>query len=232
MSVLQLIKKQTSARGRVALVTFASGSYRGIEDKLVKSIKLFSPLIDVFAFHSESEIGSPTHKDAPYAFKPYAVNAVRMKGYDLVIWCDSCLRAVKPLDSFIDDIVARGVYLQLDGWKCGEWANDRTLEYFKVTREESMNIESIYAQCMGFDFRTKVAHDFLSMWLGAAQAGVFKGRWKNDNKTESEDPRVRGHRHDQTSAELIAYYLRIVKGPVIAHTDPNQPRYFTTWYYP
>jgi hypothetical protein len=85
---------------------------------------------------------------------------------------------------------------------------------------------------MGFDFRTKMAYNFLSMWLGAAQAGIFKGRWNNDEKTESEDSRVRGHRHDQTSAELIAYHLRIVKGAIIAHDEPTRARYFTTWDHP
>ena len=186
----------------------------------------------MFAFHSESEIGAPSHAEAPYAFKPYAIDFVRMKGYDIIIWCDSCLRAVKPLDSFINDIVSKGVYLQRDGWRCGEWANDNALKYFNVTREQSMNIESVYAQCIGFDFRSKIAHSFLSMWLGAAQSGIFKGAWKNDNKTESEDPRVRGHRHDQTCAELISYHLGIAKGVFVVSDDPTKPRYFTTWDHP
>ena len=225
--------RRREKRLRVALVTFASGSYKGIEKKLITSVKEFNPYIDTFAFHDESEIGSPLHKDAPYAFKPYAVDFVRRKGYDVVIWCDSCLRAVSTLDGLVNDISARGVYLQRDGLNCGQWANDAALQYFNVTRDQSMKIESIYAQCMGFDFRTKMSYDFLSMWLGAAQAGIFKGRWNNDEKTESEDSRVKGHRHDQTSAELISHHLRIIKGPIIAHDDPTRsPRYFTTWDHP
>ena len=221
-----------SRRNRVALVTFASGTYRGIEEKLVASMKRFNPAIDVFVFNNEADIGSPTHRDAPYAFKPYSVNTVRMKGYDIIIWCDSCLRAVRSLDPFVDEIAEKGVYLQKDGWKVGEWANDRSLEYFGVTREQSMQLDSIYAQCMGFDFRTKIANDFLSMWLGAAEAGIFKGNWKNDTLSESSDPRVKGHRHDQTCSELISYHLRIVKGSRIVHDDPTKTRYFTTWNHP
>ena len=232
MSVVKFINTRSDRRGRVALVTFASGPYKGIETKLVSSMERFNPFITMFAFHDESEIGAPKHRDAPYAFKSYAINTVRMKGYDIVIWCDSCLRAVKSLDAFVDEIVSRGVYLQKDGWMCGEWANDRALEYFNVTREQSMHIESIYAQCIGFDFRSKIAHDFLSMWIGAAQAGIFKGNWKNDKQTESKDPRVKGHRHDQTCAELISYHLSIAKGPIIAHNDQAKPRYFTTWDHP
>ena len=217
---------------RVALVTFASGSYNGIEKKLIESMNKFNPSIATFAFHDVSEINAPAHAEAPYAFKAYAVDKIRIMGYDIVIWCDSCLRAVKSLDTFIPEISSRGVYVQRDGWKCGEWANDRALNYFNVTREQSMSIDSIYAQCMGFDFRTKLANDFLSMWLGAAQAGIFKGAWKNIDNSESEDPRVLGHRHDQTCAELISYHLRVLKGDIIAHDDPNRPRYFTTWDHP
>jgi hypothetical protein len=214
---------------RVALVTFANGVYKGIEEKLVASVRRFNRDIDIFAFHDTAEIGCRSHAESPYAFKPYAVDFVRQKGYDIVIWCDSCLRAVRSLAPFVDEIAAKGVYLQKDGWMCGEWANDRAIQYFNVTRDQAMQIETIYAQCMGFDFRTKMAYDFLSLWIGAEQAGVFRGAWKNVNNSESDDSRVRGHRHDQTCSELIAHHLRIVKGTIIVSADPTQVRYFTTW---
>lgn len=35
-------------------------------------------------------------------------------------------------------------------------------------------------------------------------SGLFKGQWNNDSKTESEDPRCKGHRHDLVLGSIIA----------------------------
>ncbi len=35
----------------------------------------------------------------------------------------------------------------------------------------------------------------------------MKHPWKNDEQQVSADPRVRGHRHDQTAASIIAWQL-------------------------
>jgi hypothetical protein len=219
-------------RTRIAIVSYADGRYARVADKLVATAQRYNPNIDVFVFRSPTEIGSPPHSQDPYAFKVYAVQRAREMGYTTVLWCDSCLRLTRPLESLVDTIESVGVYLQEDGYdkQTGQWANDRALEYFHKTRDEAMAICPIYACFMGFDFTKPITREFFSRWKKACIDGIFRGAWTNTNKTESQDERCKGHRHDQTCAELIAHDLKIPLQQMIYTYDPTYaPRYFTGW---
>lgn len=208
---------------KIAFVSYADGSYVPVQAVLVRSIRKIHPDIPVFAFNSRTLIGGPPHKEAPYGFKVYAVQYVRSLGYDIIIWLDSPNRLVMPIDTWIPEIEKVGVYIQKDGWMCGEWANDKTLAEFEVTRDESMTISNCYACIYAFDFRHPMTQPFFDRWKKACDDGFFYGLGKNDKKTESEDPRCLGHRYDQTCAELIAYKMGIPLSPLVLGT------YFKSW---
>lgn len=187
-------------------MTYADGYYIPIQQGLIRSIRKLYPTVAIFAFNSVSEIDRdcPPHSVSPYAFKVYAIEYARNKGYDIVIWLDSPKRLIRPIDDWLKEISNVGVYLQGDGWKTGQWANDKCLQYFGITRDEAMNIQNIYACIMAFDFRHPNTFIFFRKWKSACMDGVFRGKHKNDLKTESIDERCMGHRHDQSCAEIIA----------------------------
>ena len=108
---------------RVAFVTYADGGYIPVQQILIRRIRKIYPHATIFAFNSVSEIGKncPPHSVAPYAFKVYAIEYALSKGYDIVIWLDSPCRLVRSIDTWIQEIEKVGVYLQGDGWKCGQW---------------------------------------------------------------------------------------------------------------
>jgi hypothetical protein len=231
MSIIKWVNGRfVPMESRIAFVTFSNGRYLGQEEKLISSVKKWCPEADVFAFHSFEEIDCPPHSLAPYAFKPCCIEKVRAQGYKTIWWCDSIVRLSKSIDDLLPTLSKVGVYLQSDGWKVGTWANDRALQYFNVTRDQAMEITAIYACIMGFDFRNPVANEFLRRWKKAAWDGIFYGRWDNKEKTESQDERCRGHRHDQTCAELISYDLKIPHNPILLLQDEN--KHFTTHNYP
>jgi len=208
---------------RVAFVSFSTDSYIQIERMFAKSVSQQHPELTLFSIHDFDVIGSPTHKEDPYAFKLFAIDYVRRQGYDIVIWCDSPSRLVKRIDEWLPEIRRVGVYLQKDGWACGQWANDRALNHFCITRDEAMKISSVYACIMAFDFRHPTTDLFFTMWKTCLNVGLFRGSWKNDTKTESQDERCLGHRHDQTCAELCAYTLGIELQPLVLEN------YFKVW---
>jgi hypothetical protein len=76
---------------------------------------------------------------------------------------------------------------------------------------------------MAFDFRHPITSQFFAMWKDCLTAGLFRGSWKNDKKTESQDERCLGHRHDQTCAELCAHKLGIELQPMVLEN------YFKVW---
>ena len=214
-------------RAKTAVVVFANGRYTTWADRLRSLLRTTSPTIDVYIYHDESEIGAPRHKDSPYAFKVYAIEAVRAKGYEIVMWCDSILTPVRDLSTIVPEIERVGVYLAEDGWKTGMFANDNCLNYFGVTRDEAMNISAIWACFMGFDFKNPVAHEFLRRWKQASLDGAFRGNTFNTNGSESADPRCRGHRHDQSCAELVSYIMKIPRSLPVLHPEKDyQHRYF------
>jgi hypothetical protein len=208
-------------RTDVAVACFASGIYAAHAKELMKTFTTYNPDIRVFVFTDESEIGSPKHQENPYAFKYHAIRKVHAMGYPIVLWCDSILKLQKSIEPLIQEVSSVGVYLQDDIWKTGQFANDRCLEYFGVTRDEAMNIQSIWACFMGFDFRSSLAIEFMNQWKAAMDAGIFKGRHQNTGNTESRDPRCLGHRHDQSCAELISYQMKLPHSLPCLHPDPN-----------
>lgn len=215
-------------RGNLAVVCFASGPYSNILPRFRRAFEIHSPTVPLFIFSDESEIQSPPHNENPYAFKVYAIKALRRAGYRFVIWCDSVLQLTRPIEDLVPEIAQAGVYLAKDGWAVGTWANDRTLEYFGVTRDDAMNISSVWACCMGFDFTNPVTHEFFAKWKQACDDGIFRGRTSNRDLTESQDPRCRGHRHDQSSAELIAYQMKLpLSRPVLSPDPEYDHRFFT-----
>jgi hypothetical protein len=210
---------------KVAFVSYADGHYIPVQATLIKSIHKHHPDAAVFSFHDLKTIGSPSHQERPYAFKVYAVEYARKLGYDVVIWLDSPFRLIKPIDEWVKEIEKVGVYLQRDGWWCGQWANDNSLDYFGVTRDEAMTIPNVYACIMAFDFRHPITPVFFALWKTACENGAFCGKGNNTEKTESQDERCLGHRHDQTCAELIAHQIKLPLSELVLGED----RLFLSW---
>ena len=80
-----------------------------------------------------------------------------------------------------------------------------------------------------FDFTHPITNEFFRRWKKAADDGIFCGNWANDTKTESQDSRCKGHRHDQTCAGFILHQLGIEKSPSFL---VKENKYFSTYNFP
>jgi hypothetical protein len=162
--------------------------------------------------------GCPEHMDRPYAFKAYALCEARNFGYDQLIWADSSVYAVHDIELLWELIDARGYFLVRNGsGSCGEWTADSALEPLGITRREAFDIPQIAATCFGLNMNSPIAASFLSEYFRlASQTNAFSGPWVNDKLQASGNLRVRGHRHDQTAASVIAWRLgmKLSPGPI------------------
>jgi hypothetical protein len=207
---------------RTTFVTYSDGRFD--ESALVRSVQTLG--YDILVFRSCEEIGSPPHQTTPYAFKYYSIMEAHRRGHRIVIWCDSCVTLLTTVFSWIQSIKQVGVYLQRDeSWSCGMWANDTALAHFDVSRDDAMKIPSVYACVMAFDFQHPMTGRFLERWKLAMDSGCFRGNWSNASLTESQDPRCRGHRHDQTCAELVAHEIGLPLQPMVLNTYLHSPKY-------
>ena len=166
--------------------------------------------------------GCPDHLDVPFAFKPYGFAAAEAEGLRCVLWLDSTCVPIRPLDEVFDRIAGRGyVVFRTSTQMVGEWASDAALAALRLDRESAMELPEVNAAAIGLDLAHPVAAEFLARWRGAADdVTPFRGtedpirsaddyvavKWNHGARC-SADPRVKGHRYDQTVAGILAHQL-------------------------
>jgi hypothetical protein len=210
---------------RRCVVTLATDDrqYRASLDRLEASLAGVGFSDDVVSWRGgQLPKGSPAHADVPFAFKPFGLaEAARDRG-GLLLWLDASCVAVRSLDPVFERIGREG-YVLFRNWRyrVGEWASDLALETFGLPRDEAIEMPEVNAAVIGLNVASAIGASFLEQWLAAAVDGAaFRGvrgpisgeddyravKWNRDGRVSS-DPRVRGHRHDQTVAGILASRL-------------------------
>lgn len=151
-----------------------------------------------------------------YCAKPFALRALRDSGAEIGILLDAAFYPIRPIHPLVDHISQVGYYLCRNGFNVGEWCQDSALKPLGITREESFQIPEASSYCVGLNFHEDVANQCLDKWCEAWP--TFVGPHTNTKRSSkdpgfptrnpgwcSDDPRVNGHRHDQTALSVIAY---------------------------
>ena len=161
--------------------------------------------------------GCPPHAESPFAFKPWLIEQCRKLGVDQLLWADSSIRFMQSPLWIERELKRTGILMIEDSdqflrW----WSSDRSLDHFGIERRSLGDRRCALAGLIGFDLRRPKALEFLHAWLETERKGLFQGKWSNEDLTVSSDPEVKGHRHDQTLATLVAWNLGI---EMIPHHD-------------
>lgn len=166
---------------------------------------------DFLGFIGEASVGSPAHQDSPYAFKIHCIQKAKDAGYQKVLYLDSSCFAIKNVSPVFEEIEKDGFIFQEAGHMAGTWTNDYTLNYYGLTRDEAMEMRMIgNAGFLGLDFSKPEPHRFFDKWADSMNAGCFRGEWTNDNKTESQDERCKGARHDMSNSSIIINRMGLI----------------------
>lgn len=189
----------------------------------------------------------PTHEQKPYAFKAYALELAAEAGYDTIVWADACMWPAQSMEPLFQKIERDGYWFSKNGWSNYEWTADsaypdlfgemseaRDESPLEYARALNRNIPHVVATCFGLNMRSPQGGKFLAEYFRlASKTNAFCGPWINANnlrpgqyvppgnaRTAPCGPSdVRGHRHDQTAASVIAYRMGMVL------TEP--PEYFS-----
>jgi len=169
---------------------------------------------DLLQWTTEYPPGSPTHEDIPYAFKVFAIEAAIGFGYRHVMWLDSAAIVHRPLAPLWEIVGQGGWFFCDNGYITGEWCSDKALENLCVERDYAMQVPSVTGGCFALDTKNALAQEFLhSLKRAALDGSTFPGAWVNDEGVCSADPRVKGHRHDQSAMSLIVDRLGMYVHP-------------------
>lgn len=180
-------------RAIISLATDRGNYYKGL-CRLGESLRgKFSG--DFLGFMGEGSIGAPKHEDNPYAFKVHAFKHVFEMGYEQIIWLDSSVYAIKPVDNLFEFIERDGYVAQEAGHVVSSWCDQKTYNYFNLTPEKAAEM-IMYGNAgfLGLDMNHSIAEAFFSGWRKACENGIFKGDWAN-------------FRHDMTCGSIIANNL-------------------------
>jgi len=175
------------------IVNLSTSQYNNAQARLESSLKGKTDA-DFIGFKSESEIGAPSHKDNPYAFKVYAIEEALKRGYTQVLWLDSSAYAIANVEPIFNLIRRNGHFMEEAGHQAYKWTNDRTLEYYGLTKEDAAKIPLYSAGFTGLNFNNETTVTFFEIWKQSMLDGQFKGDWTN-------------HRHDLSNASIIANRL-------------------------
>lgn len=174
----------------------------------------------------------PTHQDKPYAFKAYALKRAEAEGAELLLWCDASILPLRSLEPLWERIERDGYWFSDNGYSNYTWTADSAYPdlfptIFGLTidqmREANRGIKHVVATAFGLNLKHPTGKAFLDEYYRlASQTRAFCGPWWNrNNPVEAArlpnpgspvcwpcgPPDVRGHRHDQTAASVIAWRL-------------------------
>ena len=222
MKIIHLGKK---AEGKRCVISLATGKNTFVDclKRLEESLRRVRFNGDFICWSDELPSGSPTHFEAPFGFKPFCFMEAKKLGYEQVLWIDSTCVAIRPLEPVFRMMEQKGyvIFTNNYGQTMGQWCSDEVLRINNISREDALKIPEVPCSTIGLNLQNALACKFLEMWHQKSTDGItFRGikekiaNWEDYydiawNKTGrvSKDPRVRGHRHDQPAAGIIAHQL-------------------------
>lgn len=198
-----------------------NGWYRAGQRRLGESLDAVGCTHDRLFFTSEGQVGAPLHRDVPYAFKAYAIQAARDAGYRRIFWLDCSMWAIRPLTPIEVHLGYIGFWYEECGFNVAQWTSDVCLAHFGIGRDQARRIPMFSSGMMAFDTEFPYTRVFLDGFLGAAKYApeVFRGSWTNKNGEVSTDPECQGHRHDQSVASIIAHGVMVGSGSMMAYVS-------------
>lgn len=208
-----------------AVVCFADrGHYAQMMKRLEQSLKgNFSG--DFLGFSKFEEINCEPHSEIPFKFKSMAIQKAFDMGYESILWCDSQVYAKSNIDKVFDYLengpltigILPGYWKQGSlifdniGFSIGDYTNDKTLNHFGITREQSWKLKMVNAKVFGLVKGQQWFDEYRDL-----ANNLYPGEWHNKFLTESQDMRCKGHRHDQSVLSCLAYKYQL---PIIKSQD-------------
>lgn len=179
------------------IVSLATKNSRYVDGlaRLSNSLRDNANGIDFLGFIHEHSVGAPLHTDNNYAFKVYAIQKAIDAGYTKILWLDSSVFAIAPVQPIFDIINKNGYWFEGAGCYLGDWCNDKALNYYGISRDLAKNIQLIQGGFMGFDIESKVGLSLFQNLSRALSEGLFNGSWSD-------------HRHDQSCMSAIIHVFR------------------------
>ncbi len=159
--------------------------------------------------------GCPPHRDNPYAFKIHALQRAIDAGFRYILWMDTSFQPIGSIEPLWKHIEEHGWFAAKQGDSVlGAWISDGALMRTSRTRDELMSVPLVYTGIVGLDMHEAKGKAIFESWRMACEMGMFKGPHFNGPEENvghkwsapcSDDPRCKGHRHDEAALSLVLH---------------------------
>jgi len=180
-------------------------------------------------YYTDYPDGCPRQAEHKYAFKIFAIREAEALGFRRILWLDAGMSPVgstAPLWQCVNDA---GWYVGYqdaertgDGLgKLGNWCSDAALAVYGISREEALGVPLVRSGIVGLDLDHPLGAAIWKGWQDLYERGAFNGHHNNVPGSSREtpaasmktsghvsfDPRVRGHRHDESALAFVLHSL-------------------------
>ena len=165
--------------------------------------------------------GCAPHDQHQYAFKLAAMKTAIGTGARFILWIDCTFIPLAPIEPLWAAIERDGWYAPQQGNSAlGTWTTDAALGEYGIDRDAAMNIQLAYSGLVGLDMHSATGNAIWKGWNDLAH--TFNGPHRNEpgspirpwgNKFSghaSNDPRVEGHRHDESALSFVLHSLGLM----------------------
>lgn len=204
-----------------------SSPYPAGQQALYRSIVLMGFRHDVLLFQDWPN--NNFDKSCGYNVKASAWTEAVKRGYEVILWLDSSVRAIRAIEPIFDIINHEGWYFWKNGFNCAKTCDDNALQYFGITRDEAEEMPDITTSMFGLHLGNPVSREFYNRWIQSARDGMWvTSRYHNGG---SQDPRFEFDRQDQSCASVIwnqSKYWNHEGGRAMTAYEPNV--YSSIWH--
>jgi len=145
------------------------------------------------------------HTEVPFAFKYYIIKHCFELGYKNVLYIDSSVYPKNNLDGIWNILNTYGYFLVNNYHTVGEYSHDKFLKLANISRDRSFEIKSIQGGYIGLSSLFPKSINFLNKMIEHSKNNIsFIGSYDNKNNMCSKNPKVLGHRHDQSVASIVS----------------------------
>lgn len=147
------------------------------------------------------------YRGYPYCLKLAALKAAVDSGATRILWLDASIVCVRNPQPMFDHIGTHGYFLYRSGYNCAQSVSDACLDAFGISRNQAELMPECASNVVGFDLSNPTGRRFFDWWHESALDGSMEG--SREHAGQSADPRFLFHRQDQSTASLIAYWLKM-----------------------
>lgn len=145
--------------------------------------------------------GSRSFSESMYGFKPHAVRAALVAGYNQIMFFDPAIILLKPIDFYQQKVKDHGVCCAQDDNKLSPFCYDKALHEYQLTREKIKDWHLVGGSFYYFDFNLDLCNKIFMRWFSSERNGLF------GSQMEQASEQLNGHRNDEAMMSIALYTL-------------------------